>query len=178
VAFCWFGEKGDNYDIYVKVIGELQVLRLTTDPAMDTARAWSPDGRQIAFCREGNAGVSGVYLVSSLGGRARKLPDVRWDAPIRGRGLSWMPDGKWIAVALPRSTAVTAGDTSGIYLIPADGGDRRQITGPSVPLRMSCLQSLRREGLLLLRGVLLPMSATFIARNWFRTARRTANRAD
>src|SRR5689334_14126389 len=33
VAFSWGGEKSDNYDIYVKMIGETNALRLTTDPA-------------------------------------------------------------------------------------------------------------------------------------------------
>jgi eukaryotic-like serine/threonine-protein kinase len=36
VAFSWNGEKGDNYDIYVKLVGETNALRLTTDPAADS----------------------------------------------------------------------------------------------------------------------------------------------
>ena len=35
VAFTWNGEKEDNFDIYVKMIGSSDVLRLTTDPARD-----------------------------------------------------------------------------------------------------------------------------------------------
>ena len=35
IAFTWDGEKGDNYDIYVKLVGETNALRLTTDPAAD-----------------------------------------------------------------------------------------------------------------------------------------------
>ena len=33
IAFSWDGEKGDNEDIYVKVIGTEVPLRLTTNPA-------------------------------------------------------------------------------------------------------------------------------------------------
>ena len=51
VAFCWNGEKLDNFDIYLKMIGSSEVRRLTTDPAPDLAPSWSPDGRQIAFLR-------------------------------------------------------------------------------------------------------------------------------
>ncbi len=35
VAFTWGGEKGDNWDIYVKIVGEANALRLTTDPGAD-----------------------------------------------------------------------------------------------------------------------------------------------
>ena len=52
VVFRWNGEKQDNLDIYVKLIGPGPPLRLTTNPAMDHSTAWSPDGRFIAFLRE------------------------------------------------------------------------------------------------------------------------------
>ena len=52
VAFRWNGEKQDNADIYVKLIGTGgPPLRLTTDPAVDVNPVWSPDGRFIAFLR-------------------------------------------------------------------------------------------------------------------------------
>src|SRR5262249_55160390 len=52
VAFAWNGEKQDNFDIYVKLIGAGGNLRLTTHPADDYSPAWSPDGRSIAFLRK------------------------------------------------------------------------------------------------------------------------------
>ena len=53
VAFGSFGEKLDNLDIYVKLIGgDGPPLRLTSDPAVDMCPAWSPDGRWIAFIRD------------------------------------------------------------------------------------------------------------------------------
>ena len=64
VAFCWLGEKGDNWDIYVMMVGSPEVRRLTEGPEVDVKPTWSPDGRLIAFdqypelgrcrCREGN----------------------------------------------------------------------------------------------------------------------------
>jgi Tol biopolymer transport system component len=36
IAFSWTGEKGDNWDIYVKLIGAEKPLRLTTDPRAST----------------------------------------------------------------------------------------------------------------------------------------------
>ena len=48
VAFSWDGENQNNYDIYVMLASGGPPLRLTTDPAEDSAPAWSPDGRHIA----------------------------------------------------------------------------------------------------------------------------------
>jgi Tol biopolymer transport system component len=42
VAFVWNGPKQDNDDIYVKLIGTENALRLTSDPEPDGSPAWSP----------------------------------------------------------------------------------------------------------------------------------------
>ena len=78
LAFVWDGESGDNFDIYVRSIGPVgelpmtteKPLRLTTDPAPDLSPTWSPDGRYLAFARvsEGN---SAVYVMPSMGGQER-----------------------------------------------------------------------------------------------------------
>jgi Periplasmic component of the Tol biopolymer transport system len=103
VAFAWRGEKDDNQDIYVKLIGAGTPLQLTTNPATDWSPAWSPDGRFIAFFfRESsigdgrNLGSSGgaYYLVPALGGAERRLTDAYSTQIIFGRHLDWSPDGK------------------------------------------------------------------------------------
>ena len=45
VAFSWDGPGRDNFDIYVKLVGQGDPLRLGKDPAVDESPAWSPDGR-------------------------------------------------------------------------------------------------------------------------------------
>jgi eukaryotic-like serine/threonine-protein kinase len=115
VAFTWDGEKRDNQDIYVRVIGTATALRLTSDPAPDIFPAWSPDGRQIAFLR-GNT----IYIISPIGGQERKLANV---PGLRGR-FSWSADGKWLAVA----QADIAPEANGIFLISAEGGGSRRLT--------------------------------------------------
>lgn len=37
VAFSWDGARSDNYDIYIKLVGPGEPIRLTTDPAIDSA---------------------------------------------------------------------------------------------------------------------------------------------
>ena len=54
----------------MKLVDTGEPLRLTTNPAPDFNPVWSPDGRYIAFAREGEAG--GIYLVPALGGARRR----------------------------------------------------------------------------------------------------------
>jgi eukaryotic-like serine/threonine-protein kinase len=134
VAFSWDGEKSDNYDIYVKLLGETNALRLTTDPAADLYPEWSPDGKRIAFVRGGPPDLRsppagdapnphrGIYTTSPLGGAEQKLADFPAFGP-----MSWSPDGKWLAVASRTR------ELNGIFLLPADGGEPRRITNPKVP---------------------------------------------
>ncbi|NTV46640.1 MAG: Tol-Pal system protein TolB, partial [Chlorobiales bacterium] len=71
MAFAWDGEKEDNYDIYVKLLGAEKPLQLTSDPAPDRSPSWSPDGTQIAFVRD-LGDRSAIYTTSPLGGPERK----------------------------------------------------------------------------------------------------------
>jgi len=122
VAFSWDGEKGNNEDIYVVIVGADNPLPITKDPARDISPAWKPDGSQIAFARMESGRVS-IYLVSPLGGSERKLADFS-ALPYSGAGpietvdprLSWSPDGRWLTV-----TQVTSGTESGVFLLGQDG---------------------------------------------------------
>jgi Tol biopolymer transport system component/DNA-binding winged helix-turn-helix (wHTH) protein len=98
IAFAWDGDPppgSKGYDLYVKVIGNENLLRLTRDPSEYISLAWSPDGTQIAFHRISGA-KTGVYVIPALGGTERKLRSTStpWEV---GTLISWCPDGKWIA---------------------------------------------------------------------------------
>ena len=135
IAFAWKGEKSDNWDIYLKMIGSPEIHRLTTDPATDFDPSWSPDGRQIAFVRSQaeyyswlHKGQGTIHLVSPVGGSDRKLSDF----PVRST-LSWSPDGRWLAAARPPSATETDPGAAGIYLIPVLGGEPRPMTSAKAP---------------------------------------------
>jgi eukaryotic-like serine/threonine-protein kinase len=123
VAFVWNGEKLDNFDIYLKMIGNSEVRRLTTDPAPEGAPSWSPDGRQIAFVRGGPAGIR-THVVSPLGGLARKVSDL----PVQLAPPSWSRDGRWLAVA--RAPSPGEPGLEGVYLLPVEGGEPRHFDLP------------------------------------------------
>src|SRR6478672_10278995 len=74
VAFSWDGEKGDNENIYVLIVGSDNPLAVTSDPARDVAPAWRPGSSDIAFARV-DADKASIFLVSATGGSERKLAE-------------------------------------------------------------------------------------------------------
>lgn len=98
VAFGWTGDPAagsSGFDLYVKVVGSENVLRLTQHPSKFIFPAWSPDGTQIAFHRISGADT-GLYVVPALGGLERKLRSTHIGHGLEA-SISWSPDGKWIA---------------------------------------------------------------------------------
>ena len=141
VAFVWDGERQDNRDIYVKLIGGPEKpLRLTTDSASDLSPAWSPDGRYVAFLREqaGAGHNSSVLLVPAIGGPERLVTElgVPLDAPAGLRTsilriapfplLAWASGGKSLIIADHRSRA----EPLGLFVVSVETGEKRRLTSP------------------------------------------------
>jgi Tol biopolymer transport system component/DNA-binding winged helix-turn-helix (wHTH) protein len=129
VAFAWNGEKQDNFDIYVKQIGEGTLLRLTSDPKPDLSPAWSPDGRTIAFLRLNSDEKGEILLMPSVAaGPARSLAAVT--APLtlypQSKFIAWSPDGKWLVV----SDAPSYGGVMSLFLLSVETGEKRRLTLP------------------------------------------------
>jgi Tol biopolymer transport system component/serine/threonine protein kinase len=128
VAFTWDGEKRDNWDIYLKLVGTGgPPLRLTTDRADDFSPAWSPDGRFIAFLRDVSPEKAAVLLMPALGGPERKLAVITLGL-ITGPGpfLEWSPDGKWLVV----SDRASPKEPAALYLLSLETGEKRRLTFP------------------------------------------------
>lgn len=122
IAFSWDGGPLHNFDIYIKMLNEGEVLRVTSDPAAEQQPAWSPDGNSIAFLRAPLESEDKFRLIvtPTLGGNEREVGQV-WG------GLDWSPDGKWLAV----SDNDRRGDSTGIYLTSLDGSQRRALSRPA-----------------------------------------------
>ena len=125
VAFAWDGENRDNTDIYVKLVAGGRPLRLTTNPAVDSRPAWSPNGSQIAFLRRSESS-GGIFLVPPIGGNERKLAESPHLGVERFSGLSWSPDGKFLAV--PDRTS--SEEPFAIFRVSVESGAKERLTSP------------------------------------------------
>ena len=122
IAFAWGGPRGENWDIYVKLIGPGPPLRLTIDPRREVLPAFSPDGREIAFGRVLETGEAALLVMPSLGGPERQLAEM----PIDGGGGDWSPDGKYIVL----SDRESADSPLGLFAVSRETGEKRRLTNP------------------------------------------------
>jgi eukaryotic-like serine/threonine-protein kinase len=129
IAFSWNGDKGNNFDIYIKLVNsEARPLQLTSNPADDIYPAWSPDGQQIAFVRHVGPEI-GIFTISALGGPERKLysgTSAFYSLYEFGNALSWTPDGKYLAF----SGQPAPKQPNGIFLLSMETLQARQLTTP------------------------------------------------
>ena len=80
------------------------------------APAWSPDGRSIAFVRNGS-----LWIMRSDGRSKYRVPGVRKGLEITD--LAWSPDGRYVAYY------VYCCREGGIYITTLDGNDRKVLGG-------------------------------------------------
>lgn len=124
VAFAWNGPNRDDFDIYVKLVGEGEPHKVTADPSTNDFRpTWSPDGRSIAFRRvTRGTGKADLYVVPALGGAERKVATTNQATfyQVLNR-LSWSPDSRWLAYSSDL-------EHPGIWLVSPDGSEARQLT--------------------------------------------------
>ncbi|HST10288.1 MAG TPA: protein kinase [Terriglobales bacterium] len=129
VAFAWDGEKRDNQDIYVKLVGTSgPPLRLTSNLAAEFSPAWSPDGRYIAFLRELSREKLAILLIPALGGPERKVAEVSGLGPpdLPGPYLCWSPDGNSLVYSdIDSPTAPWA-----LFLLSVETSEKRKLTSP------------------------------------------------
>ena len=126
VAFSWNGPGQDNYDIYIKLVGPGEPVQLTRNPAPDDTPAWSPNGDRIAFLRRTSESTAELIVMPALRGAEERIatisPGYSRNRPFNN--LSWTPDGKWLAFG----GALSTDGARGIWLIAADGGEKRRLT--------------------------------------------------
>jgi TolB protein len=128
-----------NFDVWLVATDGTRVRRLTTDPGIDTAPTWSPDGSQVAYLArfddssmeaQGIGGALGAIDFGPLGhyrNGGGELCVVGADGTGRrvlvgtmpAAAPAWSPDGTRIAFARP---------DQGIYVVRADGTGLKRLS--------------------------------------------------
>lgn len=98
---------------------------LTRDATGGTSPAWSPSGRRIAFISDGKKEVGQIRLMNADGsGQKRITRGGSYYSP------TWSPSGQRIAVS---GGPVGSDLDQDLYVMDADGTDRRRLTGQAEP---------------------------------------------
>jgi eukaryotic-like serine/threonine-protein kinase len=115
VAFV--SNQGGQWDIYVCLVSGGPLIRITNDRNVESWPRWSPDGTQLLYTRLNESGLTDVWVVSALGGPARRLiPNALSGA--------WSPDGRHIAYS----------SGNAIWICDANGANPRAVTVSEAPV--------------------------------------------
>jgi dipeptidyl aminopeptidase/acylaminoacyl peptidase len=103
---AWVESTKAGSAIYISAIGGGTPRRITAGGKSESAVAWSPDSKQIAFFSDAaTPGQPQLYVVSATGGTSRKLTSVKGFLATPG----WSPDGKTIAILFTENAERAAG---------------------------------------------------------------------
>jgi eukaryotic-like serine/threonine-protein kinase len=104
-------------ELWVSDLARPGLQRLGTDPNADcVAPLWSPDGKRIAYRRQGKDTRDGVYIQDADGGEAERVLKPESEH-VQYTALSWLPDGSALIVQ-----RVDAGQF-GLAMCPLSGGE-------------------------------------------------------
>ena len=105
IAFV--SDRGGDEDIYVMNADGSRPRLLTRDrpragggAPLDTAPAWSPDGRRIAFASDRAGGEQEIYVMNADGSGVRRL--TRTARHVIDATPAWSPDGRRVVFASSR----------------------------------------------------------------------------
>jgi Tol biopolymer transport system component/predicted Ser/Thr protein kinase len=134
LAFVWNGEKQDNYDIYIQLVGDATPRRLTTSPAFDYSPVWSPDALHIAFLRDTPAGAE--VIIIPAGGGAEETVRVSaaqcgwWGSLLSSGkqycGIAWSPNGRFLTIVDKERPQAP----NSIFLLDLEKRETRNLTRP------------------------------------------------
>ena len=118
--------RGEDYpDLYLQAIGSSERLRLTETPGMEFGPVWSPDGQSIAYVHYADR-INSYWLVSSLGGRPRKLLDAGLRPSFYNALINWAPDGGSVVLVDDEERR----GPNRIYLMDIETGAKKALTSP------------------------------------------------
>jgi Tol biopolymer transport system component len=106
-------------DIWSTRPGEDELHQLTDAPGRDICPAYSPDGKQIAFCSD-RTGAFEIWVMDANGKHERQVTALGTSSTFP----DFSPDGGLLAF----SAASAGGGNTDLWIVPTDGGAPTQVT--------------------------------------------------
>ena len=127
VAFAWSEGRNAQTHIYSMNVSGGSPTLLTQSTLSEFRPVWSPDGNQLAFLRQTNRFRYQVVIQDHRTHAERVLVTQSFESPVVGElpALDWSHNGQWIVTSEER-----AAEPAHLLLVPASGGQARQITDP------------------------------------------------
>lgn len=125
LAFAWTGETGGIRHVYTRPLDGEKLSQLTRGDVDDTAPAWSPDARSIAFLRRSTKGNDALIMVAGSGGGEPRAVARIANPQGYPRPLAWWPDGG----SLLARDAVAGG--VGLMRVDLATGTKQPVTQPT-----------------------------------------------
>jgi eukaryotic-like serine/threonine-protein kinase len=129
-SVVYASDRNGDFELYVKQLtAGGREMQLTSDGFENLQPTWSPDGKWIAYSSRLRGGV---WVIPAFGGNPRQLTD-------SGSYPAWSPDGSQIAYQTAGIGEDLAAIGSGallpstIWIIPALGGEAKQLTHVGTP---------------------------------------------
>ncbi|MBM4420969.1 MAG: hypothetical protein FJ034_05195, partial [Chloroflexi bacterium] len=116
VAFAW--DRGEGFEICVAPLAGDRVFQLTAAGGYSAAPRWSPDGKWLAFLRDG------ALLVTDRDGKAERT------LANGARDHAWSPNGETIAYANGKGIAVVARAGGATRTLTSRAGDATPAWSP------------------------------------------------
>ncbi len=119
LAYIWDGELGHSA-VYVQGQNAESAVRLTHSELQESCPTWSSDGREIAFLRGTGQDRVEIRIHNLASGAEDSAAELK-AYPSSIPGLSWSPDGKWLASA----EASVDADTSRLVIVSRRTHEKR-----------------------------------------------------
>ena len=119
---AYSSDRDGTWHIYLYDFATRTEKQLTRGRENDITPRWSPDGKQLAFERGGRE----LHVLDVASGADRKLATAWLSIPpfVDTREVAWSPDGKWLAYV----TGAGAKQFANVFVVPASGGEPRQVS--------------------------------------------------
>ncbi|HKQ79688.1 MAG TPA: winged helix-turn-helix domain-containing protein [Blastocatellia bacterium] len=117
---AYSSDRGGNFDIWVRPVGEGNPVCVTTSPAHDWQPDWARAGNRLVFRSERDGG--GLYVVPVLGGNERKVTGF-------GYHPRWSPDGRQILFYSSPLHYNTV-EIPKVFVVGLDGDAPREVLSP------------------------------------------------